>query len=148
MLIWDSPNVINDWIAERGGGRAFPNSCSALGWTENGVLKAGLVFFDCNGASITVNIAIDGGVFPRILLEAGLRYVFSQLQLKRLTFVIKEANIRSQNLVRRLGAIPEATLRDAHPEGNLLIYALFPEDCKIWSRVKNGKIERFGPSSA
>lgn len=149
MLIWDSPNAINDWVAERGGGRANPGFCTALGWADSaGTLCAGLVFSDCNGASINVNIALDGGIFPRILLEAGLFYVFSQLQLKRLTFVIKEANIRSQNLVRRLGAVPEATLRDAHPSGNMLIYALFPEDCKIWSRVKNGKVQRQRSPSA
>jgi len=139
MLIWDCPDVINDWVAVRGGGRAYPGNCSALGWTVDGVLTAGLVFTDSNGAQCLANIALDGRVFPRTLLHAGLSYAFGQLQLRRLTFIIKEANIASQELVRRLGAIPEATLRDADIDGNLLIYALFPADCKIWSRLQNGK---------
>lgn len=135
MLIWDSPEIINDWVAQHGGGRAVPGYCTALGWVgENQQLNAGLVFYDCNGASCTVNIALSQGVFPIGLLKAGLLYVFSQLKLRRLTFIIAESNIRSQNLVRGLGAIPEATLRDADINGNLLIFALFPENCKIWSR--------------
>jgi RimJ/RimL family protein N-acetyltransferase len=148
MLIWDSPDVINDWIASQGGGRAHPGKCSALGWTENGRLVAGLVFHDSNGSHCLVNIALVGKRFPIGLLKAGLMYVFHQLQLKRLTFIIAETNIASQNLCAQLGAKPEATLREADINGgNLLIYALFPADCKIWSRL-NGKICGHSPDSA
>jgi RimJ/RimL family protein N-acetyltransferase len=139
MLIWDCPDVINDWVSTRGGGRAYPGHCSAFGWVVDGKLVGGIVFTDFNGAQCLANIALDHHTFPRALLHAGLSYTFSQLQLRRLTFVIKEANLASQELVRRLGAVPEATLRDADIDGNLLIYALFPDDCKIWSRLKNGK---------
>lgn len=140
MLVWDQSEIINSWVAQRGGGRVFPGACTALGWeNEQGKLVAGLVFHECNGAHVMVNIALEGGKFPRPLLKAGLFYVFAQLKVKRLTFTIASDNIRSQTLVRKLGAIPEATLRDALPDGDLLIFALFPSDCKIWSRL-NGKI--------
>lgn len=146
MLIWDSPEAVNDWVAEHGGGRAPKGANSALGWLdEKGMLCAGLVFWETNGAHCLVNIAISNGSFPRGLLKAGLFYVFRQLQLRRLTFIIAESNILSQQLVRRLGAIPEATLRDADVNGNLLIFALFPENCNIWSKL-NGKISRNGSS--
>lgn len=140
MLIWDCPEAINSWVGDHGGGRVFPGACTALGWADSdGKLIAGLVFYNCNGVNLEVNIALSGKTFPIGLLKAGLHYVFSQLKVKRLTFTITEANIASQTLVRRLGAFPEATLRDAAPEGDLLIFALFPSDCKIWSRI-NGKI--------
>lgn len=139
MLIWDSPETVNDWVALHGGGRAPKGACTALGWTENNRLIGGLVFWEANGAHCLVNIALTEGSFPKGLLKAGLLYVFHQLQLKRLTFIIADGNMRSQSLVRRLGAIPEATLRDADVNGNLLIFALFPENCTIWSRL-NGKI--------
>jgi RimJ/RimL family protein N-acetyltransferase len=141
MLIWDCPEVINEWVAGKGGGHAAKGACTALGWVENDRLVAGLVFHEANGAHCLVNIAIANGAFPRALLCAGLHYVFSQLKLKRLTFIIAEGNIPSQNLVRKLGATLEATLRDADINGNLLIYALFPEDCKLWSRI-NGQVRR------
>lgn len=142
MLVWDQPELINDWVYSKGGGKAPVGSCSALGWAgPDGLLKAGLVFYESNGAHCLVNIALTDRLFPLSLLKAGLFYTFSQLSLKRLTFLIAEDNIPSQNLVRRLGAIPEATLRDAALNGNLLIFALFPDNCKIWSRL-NGKIRR------
>lgn len=138
MLIWDRPEIINTYVGDNGGGYCAPGTFSALGWARDGEIVAGLVFYDCNGSHCLVNIAITGKRFPPGLLKAGLFYVFSQIKLKRLTFLIEEVNLPSQNLVTRLGAIPEATLRDAGKTGNMLIYALFPEDCTIWSRI-NGK---------
>ena len=141
MLIWDCPDLINEWISQRKGGRAHPGLCSALGYTnDQGKLVAGLVFHDSNGVHCLANIALENKIFPPALLKAGLSYAFGQLKLKRLTFIVSEGNIASQNLVRRLGAIPEATLRDADINGNLLIFALFPENCKIWSRLNYGKV--------
>lgn len=145
MLVWDCPDLINDWVSSRKGGRSHPGKCSALGWVKSSQLVAGLVFHDSNGSHCLVNIAVDGRTFPIGLLKAGLRYSFGQLQLKRLTFVISESNIRSQELCANLGAVPEATLRDADINGNLLIYALFPENCKIWSRI-NGQGRRASPA--
>lgn len=145
MLIWDNPNAINEWIGERKGGKANPNHCTALGWEEAGKLVAGLVFYDCNGSNCCVNIAVDGGRFPSGLLKAGLRYSFHQLQLKRLTFIVSDSNIRSQKLCSGLGATLEATLRDAGINGDLLIYSLFPDSCPIWSRI-NGKRRGFSPT--
>lgn len=140
MLVWDCPDVINEWVAVRGGGYAPAGKCTALGWVSDNQLVGGLVFYDSNGQHCMVNIALDHGLFPLPLLKTGLEYVFKQLQLKRLTFLISEGNMPSINLVTRLGATLEATLREADKTGgNLLIYALFPSDCKIWSRL-NGKI--------
>lgn len=144
MLIWDQPEIINSWVDAHHGGVCAPGTFTALGWASP-ELTAGLVFYSSNGKNCFVNIAIEGKRFPRGLLRAGLYYAYSQLKLKRLTFSIEEANLPSQNLVTRLGAVHEATLRDAGLTGNLLIYALFPENCKIWSRI-NG--QRFHPASA
>jgi len=140
MLIWDQPKIVNEWVGAHGGGKAPDSSCTALGWLNpQNQLEGGIVYYEYNGAHCLVNIALIGKKFPVSLLRAGLFYPFAQLKLKRLTFLISEGNIASQALVRRLGAIPEATLRDADINGNLLIYALFPENCKFWSRL-NGKI--------
>lgn len=140
MIIWDSPEAVNQFIGTRGGGYCHPGSFQALGWVnEQGIITAGLSFYDVNGASCRVNIALSDKKFPIGLLKAGLYYPFRQLKLKRLTFTIHSGNIASQTLVRKLGATHEATLRDAEIDGNTLIYALFPENCKIWSRL-NGKV--------
>jgi RimJ/RimL family protein N-acetyltransferase len=63
-----------------------------------------------------------------------------------LTFCVDSENIRSQTLVRSLGAVHEATLQDAGNPGNMLIFALFPDACKIWRKI-NGQRRQCSPSS-
>jgi hypothetical protein len=142
MLVYDDPVPVGNWVAAQGGGFCPPGTFTAMGYVEGGDLIAGLVFHTSNGQNCFVNIALSKGRFPRALLKAGLYYVFKQLTLRRLTFFISSTNIKSQNLVVRLGAKREATLRSADiGGGDLFIYSLFPEDCWIWS-VVNGKISR------
>ena len=138
MLIWDQPEVINTWIAQRGGGFCYPGSYTALGWETDGKLVAGMTFYSSNGRNCYLCLAIDKGLFPIGLLKAGLFYAFSQLKLQRLTLTVESDNLASQNLVRRLGASLEATLRDAGKSGDMLIYSLRPENCAIWSKL-NGQ---------
>lgn len=128
-------NTIGKWVGERGGGNVFPGSFTALGWVEDGEIKGGITYSDYNGAHCICGIALEGRRFPLPLLNAGLYYPFKQLALRRLTFPVAESNIRSIELVSRLGATREATLRAADPSGNMLIFALFPEDCRIWKRL-------------
>lgn len=139
MLHWENPREIGEWVYKHGGGYSEPGTYTAIGYTERGELCGGLTFANCNGKHCLVNIALTEGRFPRQLLAAALWYVFEQLTLRRVTFIVEQDNIRSQNLVTRLGAKREATLREAGKSGDLFIYSLFPEDCTIWSRLR----ERF-----
>lgn len=143
MLVWENAPEIALWMESRGAGHLTPGTFTAIGWTERGELKGGLAFRDSNGIHCLVSIALEGRKFPRPLLYASLYYVFIQLGLKRVTFVIESDNLPSQNLVTRLGAKREATLRGAGKSGDLFIYALFPGDCYIWSRLS----ERFKRTS-
>ena len=137
MLFSAPANEIGEWVAAHGGGFQHPGSYTALGYAHEGVLKGGITWSHYNGRHCLCNIAIDNaGRMPRPLILAGLHYSFhpSQLALRRLTFLVASANIRSQSMVRHLGATLEATLRDADPSGDLLIFALFPESCQLWKR--------------
>lgn len=131
---WDPQ--INDWVGNRGGGFQADGHYTALGWTDGHRIVGGLIFYSANPVNCYVNFALEPGYNPRGLLRAGLRYVFRQLGLRRLTFFISSANIASISFVKALGAIHEATLRGAEPEGDLLIYALFPDSCPLWSRIR------------
>src|SRR5688572_31383411 len=136
MLHWENPREIGEWIYRNGGGYSEPGTYTAIGYTKKGELVGGLAFSNSSGKHCLVNIALSEGQFPRPLLAASLWYVFHQLTLRRVTFIIEQDNIRSQNLVTRLGAKREATLRGAGRSGDLFIYSLFPEDCQIWSRLR------------
>ena len=140
MLVWENPLAIGTWVGEHGGGKYPPGSYSAIGYVENGELIGGFVFYNANSVNCFISLALSKGRMPRALLKAALYYAFKQLTLRRLTCTISSANIASQDLVTRLGAKREATLRDADPDGDLLVYALFPSECPLWSRFEHGKI--------
>jgi RimJ/RimL family protein N-acetyltransferase len=139
MLHWENPREIGEWVCAHGGGYSEPGTYTAIGFTRHGELVAGATFSNCNGKHCLVNTACLNRTFPVSFFAACLFYVFEQLTLRRVTFIIEQDNILSQNLVTRMGAKREATLRGAGKSGDLFIYALFPEDCAIWSRLR----ERF-----
>lgn len=143
MLVWENPAEIGRWIRVHGGGNLEPGTFSAIGYVQNGELVGGVAFSDSNGSHCLVSIALLHSRFPPSLLKASLYYVFRQLALRRVTFIISARNMRSQNLVTRLGARREATLHEAGIEGeDLLIYSLFPRDCAIWSRLNGQRYNR------
>jgi len=147
MLQWDAPVEIGQWVYQHGGGYTAPGTYTAIGYTEHGELVGGVTFSNCNGKHCLVNLALRDRRMPRPLLAASLFYVFVQLTLRRVTFIIESDNIRSQNLVTRLGAKREATLRDAGKSGDLFIYSLFPEDCILWSRLRERYLRATSPES-
>lgn len=137
MLVWEPANAIGEWIHQNGGGFAFPGSYTAIGQVHHGELVGGITWSHHNGKQCLCNIALKpSDANPRALIRAGIFYSFGQLGLRRLTFMVSSANLPSQRFVRKLGAILEATLREADPSGDMLIFALFPENCKIWSRIR------------
>lgn len=137
----DSPEIAAElarFITDRTGARPFhPGSFAAMGWVdENLVLKASVAAHELCGRDLHISIALDGHRFPRELLRACFVYSFEQLSRRRLTFLIEPANLASITLVKALGAVHEATLRDAGFSGDMHLYALFPENCTIWQRMK------------
>ena len=140
------PERVNAWVAECGGGRAWPGSYEAFGVAEQGDLIAGLVFYDYNGVSAFVNVAVRRREAFRRLLRLGFAYTFGQLGLHRLTFVIASDNLPSIALARALGATHEATLREAgRGKVDMHIYALFAESCELWRKLRGKKCSDSGP---
>jgi RimJ/RimL family protein N-acetyltransferase len=135
MLIWDSPEAVNQFIAAQGGGYSAPGTFQALGWLRDGKLVAGVVFGDCNGRNIVCGAACVGKSFPIGLYKAWLFYVFGQLKLPRLTMFIDSTNIPSSTFARKMGATLEATLEGAGKYGDTLIFKLTPETSKLWKRL-------------
>jgi RimJ/RimL family protein N-acetyltransferase len=144
MLFSDRADEINTFVCANGGGYEAPGSFTALGSERDGKIIGGIVYSRWNGAHCLCNIALLPGYNHKELIVSGLHYGFSQLGLRRLTFTISQDNIASQRFVRHLGATLEATLQGADPSGDLLIFALFPENCPLWRRFYGTN----GPSSA
>lgn len=139
MLFSDDPEAVNEFINALDGGWEAPGTFTALGVRREGKIVAGVTWAEYNGAHCTCNIAALPGYSLRSLLVGVLYYSFIELRLNRLTFTVKSTNIPSINFVRHFGATLEATLRGADPSGDLLIFALWPENCPLWNRYYGKK---------
>jgi len=125
--------VIADFLEQELGFGPF-GKFAAIGWEKDGRIVAGAALFDYNGVNARCSIAVKDKSTPPGYYKALFRYAFGQLQLKRLTWDVYASNLRSQNLVRRLGATLEATLHKAAPDGDILSFVLYPENCPLWRR--------------
>ena len=120
------------WVAKRTNEYGNFGAATAIGWESNGVLVAGTAYAEWNGHNVVCHIASDGSRrwATREYLWTIFDYPFTQLKVKRITVCVGEGNRPSRRFVEHLGFTLEATLRNAHPSGDLLVYSMFKERCK------------------
>lgn len=113
-----------------------PGNGHAIGYEVDGELVAGVLFTDWNGASLQMHVsAIPGRMWlRREFLFTCFWYPFEQLRARKVFGVIAEGNADSLHFARNLGFVPEATLKDAHPSGALIIHGMTREQCKWLSK--------------
>jgi RimJ/RimL family protein N-acetyltransferase len=116
----------------------------ALGYETNGELTAGVLYTDWNGRALQIHVAAKPGkhwLHPEFLFTV-FWYPFEQLGAAKLLGPIAENNAACRRFVTHLGFVLEATLKDAHPGGDLLIYSMTRAQCRWLLREKaNGKAE-------
>lgn len=90
------------------------------------VVYDGFTPYDCN-----LHIALDDRrcVTPRTL-RAVFAYPFEQLKLPRVTAQVGAGNVRSLNLVRKLGFVQEGVKRRGLGDEDELIFGLLRTECR------------------
>jgi RimJ/RimL family protein N-acetyltransferase len=124
--------AVVDWVARSTNEFGSFGTDVGIGWERAGALVAGVAYAEWNGPNIVCHIASDGTRrwLTREYLWTIFDYPFNQVKAKRITVCVGAGNSDSRRFVQHLGFRLEATLRDAHPSGDLLIYAMFKERCK------------------
>jgi hypothetical protein len=133
-------SVLGPWVYE--------NTCGgdwtlgrAIGLYKDGEIVAGAAFEGYNGYNITVHICIKQPQAAMLLFKLIARYVFGQLQLRRLTLWAEETNIAAVELHKRLGAVLEGRLVGAGSGGNDILISRLTPSCKLWRRW-NGQVSQ------
>lgn len=123
---------VNAFVAERMGIAGWSNAVG-IGLEENGELIAGVTFDYYNGASICMHVAAVEGRrwMTREYLWFCFYYPFEQLGVKRITGLVPETNMDARRFDEHLGFKLETRLKDAAPDGDVLVYAMFKEDCRF-----------------
>jgi len=131
-----SGDAVLDWIAKQTDEYGRFGGGTAIGIERGGKLVGGVAYCDWNGPNVVCHVASDGSKMwlSREFLWVIFDYPFGQLKCKRITVAVGEGNAASRNFVTRLGFKLEARLSSAHPTGDLLIFAMFKQDCR-WIHI-------------
>lgn len=118
---------------------------------DDGTPAAVALYTDYNTANINIHISAEPGKHwcTREFLWYCFRYPFVELGVKRLTGIVASSNAQARKFDENLGFTLEATLKDAHPEGDLLVYKMTKDTCR-WLTLKDrkdGNRQTKGPSS-
>ena len=99
---------------------------------------AGVVFNDYNGVNMNMHVASDGSKrwMTRELLWMVFDYAFNQAKVERLTGLVGEKNWQARKFDEHVGFTQETTLARAHPDGRLIVYRMFREDCR-WLKIRS-----------
>ena len=121
-----------EWVAKRTNEFGNFGAARGIGWHKGGQIVAGVAYAEWNGPNVVCHIASDGTKrwMTREFLWTIFDFPFRQLKVKRITVCVGIGNLASRRFVEHLGFTAEATLRQAHPTGDLLVYAMFKEKCR------------------
>lgn len=118
------------WVAEQTNEFGDFGTETGIGW-QRGRLVAGVAYADWNGPNIVCHIASEGKHWlTREFLWTIFDYPFNQIHCERITVCVGQGNTRSNNFVSHLGFDLEATLKSAHPTGDLHVWRMFKKDCR------------------
>lgn len=137
MSISFDKSIVGPWVFSRVGKPWGPEGREAIGIMRDGEVLSGVVFEDYSGKAITIHIALDSPRAPiRKLLVAAAGYAYNQLGVRKVLAPVSSANERSMKFVMGVGFKPEAIIKDAAPDGDLLIFSMTREQCGYVPKVK------------
>lgn len=135
-------DLIGPWVAEGTGGQWVAGRGTTIGLIDDETQRplAGVLYEDWNGKNVCVHIRAETGRnwAQREFLWFIFYYPFEQLGASRLTAIVAGGNEKSVEFVERLGFVLEATLKDAHPTGDLLVYVMRKAECR-WLSLKGAR---------
>ncbi len=104
-----------------------------IGLERRGELVAGIQYDNYNGASMVASIAVTGRLTPEFLHYI-FEYPYLECGIQVGLLYVSSANVKSQRFVEKLGFVRIASIEDADPHGQLLLYQLRKEDCRFLTR--------------
>ena len=131
-IIVDQPERVGNFVS-----RIMKNdgwsSYQAIGLEEDGELIAGVLFDNYNGASICMHVAALPGKrwMTKEYLWYCFHYPFNELKVKRITGLVAESNLEARRFDEHIGFELETRLKDACPDGDMLVYVLWKDNCRF-----------------
>ena len=119
------------WVAARAIGDVA-GAQFASGVTLDGALAAGFFLYGWNGAHVLLSVRVDNAHAPTRAWWASMwRYPFLVLGARCVRSTVLATNTRCVDLCRSAGMLEEHRLIDAHPGGDVLMFAMRPDHCRF-----------------
>jgi RimJ/RimL family protein N-acetyltransferase len=145
QIVLHQDRIIGEWVCARTGG--YYTEGTAIGLLSNGRLIAGVLYDHYNGASIAMHVAGEGNWLTRDFLRICFHYPFEQLKVRKVIGMVSSANKQAQRFDEHLGFTLEATIKDAAPDGDLLLYSMTREQCRFFKGYEHGR-KKFSPAGS
>lgn len=132
-------DLLARWLCERIGYMPTPWIKCIANVSPEGKIR-GVVGFDAwNGASCEMHVAGEGGWVTRELIRACFDYAFNQAGLKVVIGMVPSTNAKALRFDQHVGFSEVARIKDAAPDGDLVILQLRREDCRYLEKEKHGQ---------
>jgi hypothetical protein len=127
-VVYGPQDELVRWVCERIG-LEVTKEARAIGQVKNGRLVGGVVFDGWTGTSVVMHVASEGRRWiTRKLLRAVFGYVFAHCKVA--IGIVPSGNMDALRFDHHLGFEKVAEIKDAHPDGSLIILAMRKENCK------------------
>lgn len=110
---------------------------------DSGKPLAGVLYDGYNGASISAHIWIDAESSPsREWFCCIFDYPFNRLQVKKIIGQVRSTNDEAMKLDEHFGFSLEAVIEDYFEDGDLKVYTMRREQCRVlnsrlWNKIRN-----------
>ena len=131
-FIYDDQERLISWASEVIGFTPRPD-VQHMGWQENGVLRAVVLWDGFSECDCNIHIASDGTGrwLRRPFLRAAFAHPFAQWNLRRVTALVPSKNTAALRFDLHLGFKREGVIRHALPDDDITILGLLREDCRF-----------------
>lgn len=109
---------------------------------DDGGICAAVLFDNYRpGASLCIHVCAEGrNWLNRDLLWAVFYFPFCELKVKKLIGIVESDNAAARKFDENLGFTLEATLKDAAPNGDILLYTMTADQCRFIREPRYGKV--------
>jgi hypothetical protein len=91
------------------------------------------------GSSCTMHVAVDRpALLTRKFIEAAFAFPFVTVGCDVVIGIVPSVNLKALEFDKRLGFVEHCRIKDAYPDGDMVLLSLRKEDCK-WLRSRHGK---------
>jgi len=121
---------IGYWVAGELDAGYFADRSQAIGLLKDGEIIAGIIYENWNRRSMVVHIVIKDRITPAFI-GAIFDYAYNVCNIEKAIAPVSSANAKSIRMVEKMGFTEEGRIKDASPDGDIILYTLKKTDCRF-----------------